>query len=645
MNIADTFIKRPVMTTLVMTAIVLFGALAYFRLPVSELPAVDFPTISVTATLPGASPETMASSIATPLEGQFSSIAGIDSMSSVSAQGRTSITLTFSLDRDIDAAAQDVQAAIGGALRRLPVEMPVPPTYRKVNPADSPIFYISLNSDVLPLPVVNEYAETQLAQRLSTISGVAQVLVFGSRRFAVRVRVDPTRLAARGIGIDEVQQAIEQGNVNKPTGELEGARQALAVRSNGQLETAAAFRNLTVVYRNGAPVKLEDVAEVEDSVENLKGGAWYNGKPSIILAIQRQPGSNTIGTVAAVRKELPAFEARLPASVNMDVLYDRSESIQDSVSDVKKTLIEAGVLVILVIYLFLRSFRATLIPSIALPISVIGTFAVMYALGYSIDNLSLLALTLAVGFVVDDAIVMLENIVRHIEMGKTPLQAALEGSKEIGFTIVSMTLSLIAVFIPVMFMGGIVGRLLHEFAVTISVAILVSALVSLTLTPMMASRYLRHGHDDRPWFLLRWFEAGFDAVRRGYQVTLDWALHARLLILLLFFMTTGLAAWLYTLVPKDFLPSGDTGQLLAYTEGPQDTSFAAMVTRQSQVAEIIARDENIESVNSTVGAGGPRQTAGNGVVFMRLKAREQRKLRPDQVIQQLRRKVAHVGGI
>ena len=646
MNIAETFIKRPVMTTLVMAAIVVFGALAYFKLPVSELPAVDFPTISVQATLPGASPETMAASIATPLEGQFSSIAGIDSMSSVSAQGRTTITLTFHLDRDIDAAAQDVQAAIGGALRRLPPEMPVPPTYRKVNPADFPIFYISMNSDVLPMSVVNEYAETQLAQRLSTIQGVAQVLVYGSQRFAVRVRVDPTRLAARGIGIDEVQKAIEDGNVNKPTGELEGARQSLAVRSNGQLETAAAFRNLTVVYRNGAPVRLEDVADVEDSIENVRGGAWYNGKPSVILAVQRQPGSNTIATVEAIRKELPGFEARLPAAVNMNVLYDRSESIRDSVNDVKKTLIEAGVLVIGVIFLFLRSFRAPLIPSIALPISVIGTFAVMYALGYSIDNLSLLALTLAVGFVVDDAIVMLENIVRHIEMGKTPFRAALEGSKEIGFTIVSMTLSLVAVFIPVMFMGGIVGRLLHEFAVTISVAILVSALVSLTLTPMMASRYLRHEDQAKePWFLLRWFEAGFNALRRFYQVTLDIALRARPLVLALFFITTGLAAWLYTLVPKDFLPSGDTGQLIAYTEGPQDTSFAAMAQRQALVADLILADENIQSINSTVGAGGPRVTAANGVIFMRLKPRGERPLKPDEIIQSLRDKVAEVGGI
>ena len=650
MNIADTFIRRPVMTTLVMAAIVLFGALAYFRLPVSELPAVDFPTISVTATLPGASPETMAASIATPLEGQFSSIAGVDSMSSVSAQGRTTITLTFHLDRDIDAAAQDVQSAIGGALRRLPPEMPVPPTFRKVNPADFPVFYISMNSDVLPMSVVNEYAETQLAQRLSTISGVAQVLVYGSQRFAVRVRVDPTRLAARGIGIDEVQKAIENGNVNKPTGELEGARQALAVRSNGQLETAAAFRNLTVVYRNGAPVRLEDVADVEDSIENVRGGAWFSGKPSIILAIQRQPGSNTIATVEAIRKELPGFEARLPAAVNMDVLYDRSESIRDSVNDVKKTLIEAGVLVILVIFLFLRSLRATLIPAIALPISVIGTFAVMYVLGYSIDNLSLLALTLAVGFVVDDAIVMLENIVRHIEMGKSPMQAALEGSKEIGFTIISMTLSLVAVFIPVMFMGGIVGRLLHEFAVTISVAILVSALVSLTLTPMMASRYLRHEDaveqaGKRPWFLLRWFEAGFERLRYGYEITLDLALRARPLILALFFVTTGLAAWLYVLVPKDFLPSGDTGQLVANTEGPQDISFAAMAERQARVAEIILADENIQSVNSIIGAGGSRVTTGNGLIFLRLKPRGERPLTPDQIIQSLRDKVAVVGGI
>ena len=645
MNIAEVCIRRPVMTTLVMAAFVVFGMLSYFKLPVSELPAVDFPTISVTATLPGASPETMAASVATPLEGQFSTIAGLDAMSSVSAQGRTNVTLSFALDRDIDAAAADVQAAISGALRRLPPDMPTPPSYRKVNPADSPIFYIAMSSDTLPLAVVNEYAETQLAQRLSTVSGVAQVVVYGSQRFAVRVRVDPTKLAARGIGIDEVQQAIAQNNVNKPTGELEGSRQALAVRSNGQLERSEAFRDLTVVYRNGAPVKLRDVADVIDSVESLKAASWFNGRQSIVLAVQRQPGTNTIATVEAIRKELPGFQARLPGAVNLEVFYDRTQSIRASVNDVKKTLIEAGVLVVLVIFLFLRNVSATLIPSVALPISLVGTFALMFALGYSLDNLSLLALTLAVGFVVDDAIVMLENIVRHMEMGKSPHQASLDGSKEIGFTIVSMTLALVAVFIPVMFMGGIVGRLLHEFAFTISVAILASAVVSLTLTPMLCSRYLRHDHDKKPGLVFRVFEAGFEGLRSLYRVTLDLALRFRAVVLLIFFVTTALTGWLYTQVPKEFLPSGDTGQIIAFTEGAQDSSFAAMAERQARVAEIIARDENVLALNSSVGAGGPRATSNNGSIFIRLKPSDERKAKPAEIIQQLRRKTAGVPGI
>ncbi len=645
MRLPELCIARPVMTTLLMAALLVFGTLAYFRLPVSELPSVDFPTISVTAALPGASPETMAAAVATPLEGQFSTIAGLDSMNSVSAQGLTSITLTFALDRDIDAAAQDVQAAIGATLRRLPADMPVPPSFRKVNPADSPVFYISMGSETLPLSVVNEYAETQLAQRLSTVSGVAQVLVYGSQRYAVRVRVHPPRLAARGIGIDEVLTAVAQANVNKPTGELQGERQSLAVRSNGQLERAAAYRSLSVVYRGGAPVRLEDVADVVDSVENLKVAARYNGKRSIVLAIQRQPGTNTIATVQAIRAQLPAFRANLPPGVRMDVLYDRSESIRDSVDTVKKTLLEAGVLVVVVIFVFLRKFAATLVAALALPISVVGTFAVMYWLGYSLDNLSLLALTLAVGFVVDDAIVMLENIVRHVEMGKTPLQAALEGSREIGFTIISMTLSLVAVFIPVMFMGGIVGRLLHEFAVTISAAILVSAFVSLTLTPMMCSRVLRSHTEEKHGWLFNLFERFFDGMLALYRVTLDAALRARLLVLMLFVATTVGAGWLYTLVPKEFLPSGDSGRIIAFTEGGQDSSFSAMLERQMRVADIVARNPDIVAVNSVVGAGGPRATANNGTIFATLKPYDQRSSRPEDVIARLRREVGAVPGI
>jgi HAE1 family hydrophobic/amphiphilic exporter-1 len=645
MTLPELCIRRPVMTTLLMAAFLVFGSIAYFKLPVSELPNVDFPTLQVTAQLPGASPETMAAAVATPLEGQFSTIAGLDTMSSVSAQGQTNITLQFTLERDIDAAAQDVQSAIATALRKLPPEMPTPPSFRKVNPADQPIFYLALRSETLPLSVVNEYAETQLAQRLSTVSGVAQVLVYGSQKYAVRVRVDPNRLAAMGVGFDEVQRAIQDANVNKPTGTLEGARQALAVRSNGQLETAAAYRPLTVVYRNGAPVRLENVADAIDSVENNKVASWFDGERAIVLGIQRQPGTNTIETVDAIKRILPSFQAKLPAAVKLDVMYDRSESIQESVNEVKFTLVLAAVLVVLVIFLFLRNLSATIIPSIALPISVVGTFSLMYALGYSLDNLSLLALTLAVGFVVDDAIVMLENIVRHVEEGMAPMEAALRGSREIAFTILSITLSLVAVFIPVMFMQGIVGRLLHEFAVTICSAILVSGLVSLTLTPMLCSRFLKPHASEQHGIVFRIFERGFDAMRDAYDVTLKWSLRHRLTVMAVFAATCVGTVWLYLLVPKDFIPSGDTGRIIAFTEGGQDSSFGAMVERQAVVAGIIAKDENVLSVNSTVGAGGPRATSNNGTVFIRLKPASERKLSPDQVIQSLRRKTAGVPGI
>ena len=645
MNLPELCIRRPVMTTLLMAALLVFGAISYFNLPVSELPRVDFPTIQVTAQLPGASPETMAAAVATPMEAQFSTIAGLDALSSVSAQGVTSITLSFSLDRDIDAAAQDVQSAIAVAQRKLPAEMTTPPSFRKVNPADSPVYYIALTSDTLPLSVVNEYAETQLAQRLSTVSGVALVNVFGSQKYAVRVQVDPTKLAAMGVGLDEVQQSIAQGNVNKPTGILEGSRQVLAVRSNGQLERAIDYRGVTVVYRNGAPVKLDSVANLVDSVENARVANWFNGKRSIVLAIQRQPGANTIEMVESIKRVLPSFQAKLPPAIKMDVFFDRTISIRESIADVKFTLVLAAVLVVLVIFLFLRNLSATLIPSVALPISVVGTFAFMYALGYSLDNLSLLALTLAVGFVVDDAIVMLENIVRYIEEGMAPMEAAFKGSREIGFTIISMTLSLIAVFIPVMFMGGIVGRLLHEFAVTICAAILVSGFVSLTLTPMLTSRFVRSHHGEKHGFLFNLFERGYEATLGAYRDSLGWALKHRLVVLGLFFVTAGFTAVLYSNVPKDFLPPGDTGQLIAFTEGGQDTSFAAMAARQIEVAEIISRDPDIVAVNSSVGAGGPRATSNSGTLFLRLKPRAERTSKPAEIVARLRGKVAAVPGI
>ena len=653
MQLPELCIRRPVMTTLLMAAFVIFGVIAYRALPVAELPSVDFPTISVTANLPGASPETMAASVATPLEAQFSTIAGLDNMSSTSARGATSITLQFSLDRDIDAAAQDVQAAIAAAQRKLPPDMPTPPSYRKVNPADMPIFYVAMLSPTLPLQTVNEYAENQLAQRISTIPGVAQVLIYGAQKFAVRIHADPHRLAARGIGLDELMKAVSAANVNQPIGNLDGAKQNFAIRDNGQLVDAAAYRPQIVAWRNGAPVRLEEVATVHDSVEDNKRANWLVDKDrqarSIILAIQRQPGANTIATVEAIKAVLPAFQEKLPASVELKVFYDRSVSIHESVGDVQFTLVLAGFLVILVILLFLRNLSATLIPALALPISVIGTFAAMYAFGFSLNNLSLLALTLSVGFVVDDAIVMLENIVRHVERGEKPFEAAIQGAREIGFTIISMTLSLVAVFIPVMFMGGIIGRLLHELAVTISAAILVSGFVSLTLTPMLASRYLkdeRQVKHNRVYWL---FERGFDKLLAGYRASLTWSLAHSPLVLLVFIATVVASVQLYRDIPKDFLPSGDSGQIIAYTEGAPDASFDSMVQRQRAVAAIAAKNPNIETFMSVVGSGGSRITPNTGIMLFKLKPKhgvdDPRTLSPDELIQEMRPKLSSVPGI
>ena len=492
MNISELFIHRPIMTTLVMAAILIFGIFAYRLLPVSDLPNVDFPTILVNASLPGASPDTMASSVATPLEKQFSTIAGIDSMTSTNSLGQTSITIQFNFSRNLDGAALDVQSAIAAAGGQLPPQMPTPPTFQKVNPADSPILYLALSSPTMKLSDVDEAAETTIAQHISMVNGVAQVQVYGAQKYAVRVQLDPSALASRQIGIDEVSNALQSGNTNLPTGTLYGQNQTFTILSNGQRMNAPQFGPMIVAYRNGAPVRLNELGRVIDSVQNDKTASWFNGIRAIVLAIQKQPGTNTVEVVDSIKKLLPRLEEHIPAAIQIDTLYDRSVSIRASVNDVKFTLLLTIGLVIMVIFLFLRNVSATIIPSLALPMSIIGTFSVMYLLGYSIDNLSLMALTLSVGFVVDDAIVMLENIVRHMEMGKTPLQAAMDGAGEIGFTILSMTLSLAAVFIPLLFMGGIIGRLLHEFAVTIGAAILVSGFVSLTLTPMLCSRFLRH---------------------------------------------------------------------------------------------------------------------------------------------------------
>jgi HAE1 family hydrophobic/amphiphilic exporter-1 len=649
MNIAEPFIRRPVMTTLVMIAVLLFGMMAYQLLPVSDLPNVDFPTILVNASLPGASPETMASSVATPLERQFSTISGLDSMTSVNALGITNITLTFSLSRNIDAAAQDVQAMIAKAAKLLPPGMPTLPTYQKVNPADQPILYLSLNSPTLPLSAVNEYADTMIAQRISMISGVAQVQILGSQKYAVRAQLDPRSLATRGIGIDEASNAVANGNVNLPTGTLQGSSQSFTIQASGQLMNAEAYRPLIVAYRNGNPVRLQEIGRVIDSVENDKIASWYSvGKKSsrsVILAIQRQPGTNTVEVVNSIKSLLPAFRKQMPASVNLDVIYDRSVSIRESVADVKFTLLLAIGLVVLVIFLFLRNLSATIIPSLALPVSIIGTFTAMYLLDLSVDNLSLMAMILAVGFVVDDAIVMLENIVRHMEKGEPVLQAALNGSKEIGFTILSMTLSLVAVFIPVMFMSGIMGRLLHEFAIVITAAILISGVVSLTLTPMLCSRFLRHVGQERHGRFYMALERFFNGMLKVYEISLQWVLKHRVATLAVTNVLLGLTILLFWVMPQGFLPTEDTGQIFAFTEAQQGISFDDMAKHQKELMAIIAEDPNIEAFMSSIGAGGPNAASNSGRIFMRLIPRSKRKLSADEIIQELRKKTAGVVGI
>jgi hydrophobic/amphiphilic exporter-1 (mainly G- bacteria), HAE1 family len=644
MNLSELFVRRPIMTVLVMAGILIFGVVAFRLLPVSQLPSVDYPTIQVTAALPGASPETMASAVATVLEKQFSTIAGIDSMSSVSGQGTTSVTIQFNLDRDIDAAAQDVNSAIAATARLLPPAMPTPPSFRKVNPADFPVYFLALTSDVLPISTVNEYAETYLAQRISTISGVAQVQVFGQQKYAVRVQVDPSVLAARGVSINEVQQAVANANVNQPTGTLYGKDRMFAVQATGQLYDAKAFQSVIVTYRNGNPVRLGEVGRVIDSVQSDKVAAWFKEKRGIVLAIQRQPGTNTIEVVDAIKKLLPTFRAEVPPSIGIDVLYDRTIMIRASVEEVEFTLLLALALVVMVIFIFLRNIPATVIPSVALPMSIVGTFSVMYMFGHSIDNISLMALTLCVGFVVDDAIVMLENISRHIEMGKSVMQATLDGSKEIAFTILSMTISLAAVFIPVFFMGGILGRLLHEFAVVIIVAVLISGFVSLTLTPMMCSRILKpHDPDRRHGRLYMAFERGFDAWRDAYGTTLRWVLRHQRSTMFAFLAICVVTGVLFAKAPKGFLPSEDSGQLFVFTEGPQDVSFDAMVVLQRQVADIVRQDPNVEATMSFIGAGN-NNAANTGRITIALKPFGKRKT-ADEVARILRPKLAKVVGI
>ncbi|MBP7149733.1 MAG: efflux RND transporter permease subunit [Acidobacteria bacterium] len=642
MHPSATFIRRPIATTLVTLAILLFGIMAYRKLPVSDLPNVDFPTVQVNASLPGASPETMASSVATPLERQFSTIAGLDSMSSTSQLGSSSITLQFNLSRDLDAAAQDVQAAIARAQRQLPPDMPSPPSYQKVNPADQPILYLALTSPTLPLYQLDEYGETILAQRISTVSGVAQVLVFGAQKYAVRIQLDPDALASRGIGVNEVAEAVQRANVNLPTGTLWGPHRAFTVRSNGQLNEAAAYRPVIVAYRDGQPVRVQDLGRVIDSVENDKVAAWNVDQRAVVLAVQRQPGTNTVEVARSVHALLPSFREQVPASVELRLIFDRSESIRHSVDDVKLTLVITQCLVVLVIFLFLRNISATIIPSLALPMSVLGTFVVMYLLDYSLDNLSLMALTLSVGFVVDDAIVMLENIVRHMELGKGPLQAAFDGAQEVGFTIVSMTISLAAVFIPILFMGGILGRLFKEFAVTIGVAVLVSGFVSLTLTPMLCSRFLRPSREAHHGRVYAVTERGFQRALDWYGAGLRWSLRHRAAVLLITAAVQVATIWLLVVIPKGFIPSEDTGQLSGLTEAAEGTSFHALVEHQRALADVVKADPNVASFMSSAGSRG---STNGGSMFIRLKPRGERELSADEVVQELRAKLARVPGI
>jgi hydrophobic/amphiphilic exporter-1 (mainly G- bacteria), HAE1 family len=638
MNFSRAFIQRPVMTSLAALAVLLGGVLGYRALPVAALPSVDYPTIQVTAGLPGADPETMASAVATPLEREFSTIAGVKQMSSSNTQGSTSVTVQFDLSRKIDEGAQDIQAAIartGG----LPPGMPSPPSYQKVNPAEQPIVYLALTSTTLPFYTLDEYAETLLARRISTLTGVSRVQVYGAQKYAVRVQVDPEKMAAYGVGIDDVQHAIAQGNTNLPVGRVEGANQAFTLKSNGQLLDAGAYRPLIVAYRNGVPVRLDQVGNAIDDVENNKSASWFDGTRGILLAIQKQPGTNTMEVAARIRDLMPELQKAVPPSVKLVTAYDASGQIGRQIGDVKFTLVLTICLVVVVIFVFLRNISATIIPGIAVPLSIVGTFGAMYLLGYSLNNLSLMALTLSVGFVVDDAIVMVENIVRHMELGETRQRAAILASKEIGFTIISMTVSLVAVFIPVLFMGGIVGRLLHEFSVTIALAILISGVVSLTLTPMLGSRFLRMDHGKRHGWLFNIFERGFDLLASAYEKTLRIALRFKPVTVGVAVLLLVGTVWLFEKMPTGFIPSQDSGFFFAFTMAGQDVSYESMARHEVAVSEIARHDPNVSDVGVFLMGG------NQGGFFALMKPRAQRALSVDDTIAELRGKFFMVPGI
>ena len=638
MNLSALFIKRPIATTLIVLGLMVFGAMSYRLLPVSDLPTIDFPTIRVQANLPGASPETMAAAVALPLEKQFATIPGLDSINSNSSLGFTTITLQFNLNRDIDAAAADVQSMIARTTRQLPTQMPAPPSYQKVNPGDDPVMQLVLYSSTLPTSQVDEYAESTIAQRISTVPGVAQVQVGGAAKYAVRIDLDPRNLSAYGIGIDEAASAIQASNVNLPTGTIYGADHTYTILANGQLLRAREYASTIVSYRNGNPVRLDAIAHVYDGIENDKSPFWFNGERAISLSVQKQPGTNVVAVVDAVKALLPEFRAQLPPSITLDIRSDRSIAIRESVQDIKMTLLLTIALAVLVIFLFLRNISATVIPSLTLPVSLVATFAVMYELNYSLDNLSLLALILSVAFIVDNTIVILENIVRHMEMGKTPMRAAMEGSKEIAFTIVSMTLALVAVFIPVLFMGGIVGRLLNEFAVTIAVAILVSGFVSISLTPMLCSRFLTPPEEQHHGWFYNATEAMFDAWRRVYDVTLRQSLRFHAVTMAISIVLIGATAYLFTLIPKGFLPNEDVGRINVTTEAVQGIGFDDMVRKEQQIAEIIGHNPNINGLSNF--ANGNR-----GNVNIDLKPRDQRTQTAQEIITSLRPLVSQVPGL
>ncbi len=638
MNLSKIFIERPVATTVLVSALIIFGLVAFRALPVNELPSVDFPTVRVDAELRGANPEIMAATVATPLERQFSQIPGVDSMNSVSSTGRTRITLQFSLERDIDSAAQDVQTAISQAMRRLPDGID-PPTLRKVNPADFTIIFLAVSAKTMPLQQLHEFAETNIAQRLSTINGVAQVIVFGAQKYAVRVYVNPEALAKRGLGLDKIVSTIQNANSNLPSGVLQGSARNFTVKSSGKLERASSFNELIVAYQDGMPVRLSDIGWAEDGIENARVKSWLNGERNIGLGVFRQPGANTVEVVNKVKALFPEIERDAPPGVKIDVVNDRSEFIKSSINEVEFHLLLSILLVVLVILAFLRNARSTIITALILPTSVIGTFAAMYLLGFSINNLSLMAIILAVGFVVDDAIVVLENITRHMEMGKSRMQAALDGSREIAFTVLSMTLSLSAVFIPILFMEGLLGRLFREFAVTIGVAVLISGAVALSMTPMMCSLLLKPTHNHGRVY--QFFERIFDASRDFYGTTLRWSMRHRSLMLVGSAVFLVLIGVIYKLVPQGFIPRQDTGVIFGNTRAPEGVIFSELERRQRLAAEIVQKHPDVEAVMSTAGQGTGGTTGDNlGRLIVRLKPRDERKLTADQVIQELRRPFA-----